>query len=209
MDMRRGLNFDDDARVALARALAEASRLGHEWIGTEHLLLGVLGIRTGGAAAVLREAGVERAALRERAIELAVPARKERPTDPGLPYTSRSKKILELAISEAQMSGARGVDTEHLLLGILAEERGVGATVLSEVGLTLESVRAAVHRLPGYEPGPVPARPESPERGQTPRPARAGSQIADIRLELRYRDGTVDQRQFAGLAELDAFLESL
>ncbi|HUP19159.1 MAG TPA: Clp protease N-terminal domain-containing protein [Gemmatimonadota bacterium] len=150
------MNFDfaDRVRKVLAQAREESVRLGHEYTGTEHQLLGVLGDAE--TAALLAGLGARPAALRERVEGLVwrgggrrVPgavagAGGGRRRAGDLPYTSRAKKVLEFAIAEAKLSGDASVGVGHMLLGLIREEKGIGAQVLGEFGITLERVRAAL-----------------------------------------------------------------
>lgn len=139
-----GYNFTDRLRKVLQMAREEATRLHHEYVGTEHLLLGLLREGEGVAAAVLANLGVEREAIR-RQIEQVVKAGKAVAADgPELPYTSRAKKALELAMMAARELNHSYVGTEHLLLGLLREEKGIAAQVLVHSGVTLSRVTAAL-----------------------------------------------------------------
>ena len=143
-----GYNFTENVRKTLARAREEATRLHHEYVGTEHLLLALAGEEGTVAAAVLRGLSVDPSQIRQR-IEKVVRAGKSAPaTGPELPYTSRSKKVLELAMTEARDFHHNYVGTEHLLLGVLREEKGIAAQVLADMGITMEAVRAEVLRHP-------------------------------------------------------------
>jgi len=150
-----GYNFTDRVRKVLKMARDEAARLNHEYVGTEHLLLGLTREGEGVAAAVLTNLNVE---LEEiiRTIDATVKKGKT-PQTRGLdlPYTSRAKKVLELAMSEARELSHSYVGSEHLLLGLLREEKGIAAQVLVAAGLTLESARAETLRLLGGEAGRV------------------------------------------------------
>ena len=147
-----GYNFTERVRKVLAMSREEASRLGHEYVGTEHMLLGIMREGEGVAAAVLQSRGIDAEEVIE-AIEATVKkAKGTQGTGPDLPYTSRAKKVLEFAMSEARELNHSYVGTEHLLLGILREEKGIAAQVLREFGLTTEQARAEVLRLLGTEP---------------------------------------------------------
>lgn len=138
-------NFTDRVRRALARAREEAGRLGHDYVGTEHILLGLLhGGGPGGEA--LARVGAESAEVRER-VENAVRRGSARPVRGELPYTSRGKKVLELAMAAARELNHSYVGTGHLLLGLVREEKGLAATVLGSVGLTPEACRSLVVEL--------------------------------------------------------------
>ena len=146
-----GYNFTERVRRVLARAREEAHGLRHEYVGTEHILLAIAHENEGVASAVLENLHARTNDI-IAAIHSAVKAgQSERATGPDLPYTSRAKKVLELAMSEARIIHHSFVGTEHLLLGVLAEDRGIGAQVLKSLGLTLEAARAETLRLCGSE----------------------------------------------------------
>ena len=139
-----GYNFTDNVRRALAQARAEAVALHHEHVGTEHLLLGMLAFDDGVGCTVLRSLGVNVS----RAVELIL-ARVKRgkltpSMGPDLAYTSRAKMVLSLAMTEARDLNHSYVGTEHLLLGLLREGKGVAMDVLLSLGVTLESARTQV-----------------------------------------------------------------
>ncbi len=144
-----GYNFTERVRKALAMAREEAARLRHEYVGTEHILLGLLREGEGVASTVLENLSIDADAL-AAAVEAVVkkPSGAGR-TGPDLPYTSRAKKTLELAMSEARELNHNYVGTEHLLLGLIREEKGVAAQVLADAGATLDTVRAETVRVLG------------------------------------------------------------
>lgn len=125
----------------------------HEHVGTEHLLIAVLGDRAeigtaphSLAGVVLDVLGVDRTRMKE-VLEQTVLRGRAPTADDQLTYTSRAKAVLELAMAEARVSRAGTVDTQHLLLGLLREERGIAAQVLLDFGVTLEKVRAELDKL--------------------------------------------------------------
>jgi ATP-dependent Clp protease ATP-binding subunit ClpA len=136
----RGFNFTERVRKVLSMSREEAMDLGHEYVGTEHILLG-LTRDEGVASTVLANLGIDADALRNRVLEIVRRGTKE-PGVADLPYTSRAKKTLELAMAEAKRLHHAYVGTEHLLLGLLAEEKGIAAQVLIDAGCTLERARA-------------------------------------------------------------------
>ncbi len=124
-----GYNFTDRTRKVLQMAREEAARLHHEFVGTEHILLGIVREGNGVACAVLTNLDADLEYVRDQ-IEKTVKegkAANRGPASQDLPYTSRAKKILELSMSEARELNHSFVGTEHLLLGVLAEEKGIGA----------------------------------------------------------------------------------
>lgn len=135
-------NFTERVRRTLARAREEASRLHHEYVGTEHLLLAIGHESEGISAAVLQNLGADRSAIIAKIQQTVKAGSERRQTGPDLPYTSRAKKVLELAMSEARMLHHNYVGTEHLLLGLLAEQKGIAAQALVDAGVTLEKARA-------------------------------------------------------------------
>ncbi len=143
-----GYNFTDRVRKVLQMAREEAARLRHEHVGTEHILLAIVEEGEGVASAVLTNLDVDLEEV-ERRVEAAVKPGADRRTGPDLPYTSRAKKVLELAMSEARELNHAYVGTEHLFLGLLREEKGIAAQVLAELGVTLDAARVETARLVG------------------------------------------------------------
>ncbi|PYO59301.1 MAG: hypothetical protein DMD70_13435 [Gemmatimonadetes bacterium] len=142
-----GYNFSDRVRRVLQLAREEAARLHHEYVGTEHILLGLIREGEGVGAAVLTNLNVDLEEISRRIEETVKQGKAAARAGPDLPYTSRAKKVLEFAMSEARELHHAYVGTEHLLLGVLREEKGIGAQVLTEAGVTLEVARSEVLRL--------------------------------------------------------------
>jgi hypothetical protein len=140
--------FTDRARKVIQLANEEAQRYNHEYIGTEHILLGLAKEGSGVAANVLKNFGAELSTLR-RETEKFVQQGPDVVTMPKLPLTPRAKKVIENAIEEARNLNHNYVSTEHLLLGLLREEEGVAAQVLQNLGLRLADVRTEVLSLLG------------------------------------------------------------
>jgi ATP-dependent Clp protease ATP-binding subunit ClpC len=132
-------------------AREEAIRLQHDYVGTEHILLGLIREGEGVAAAVLTNLSVDLEQVQER-IEESVRRGKATIALGELPYTSRAKKVLEFAMAEARELNHSYVGTEHLLLGLLREEKGIAAEVLNQLGVTLEEARRQTLKLLGSEP---------------------------------------------------------
>ncbi|CAN5373387.1 ATP-dependent protease ATP-binding subunit ClpC [soil metagenome] len=149
-------NFTDRVRKVLAMAREEAIRLQHDYVGTEHILLGLIREGEGVAAAVLTNLSVDLEQIQER-IEESVRRGKATIALGELPYTSRAKKVLEFAMAEARELNHSYVGTEHLLLGLLREEKGIAAEVLNQLGVTLEEARRQTLKLLGSEPNAAPA----------------------------------------------------
>jgi ATP-dependent Clp protease ATP-binding subunit ClpC len=146
-------NFTDRVRKVLAMAREEAIRLQHDYVGTEHILLGLIREGEGVAAAVLLNLNVDLEQIHER-IEESVRKGKATIALGELPYTSRAKKVLEYAMAEARELNHSYVGTEHLLLGLLREEKGIAAQVLNALGVSLEDARAETLKLLGSEVNP-------------------------------------------------------
>ena len=144
-----GYNFTERVRKVLAMAREEAARLHHEYVGTEHILLGLIREGEGVAAAVLQNLSVDLDEVQQKIEETVKKGKSAQTTGPDLPYTSRAKKVLELAMSEARELNHSYVGTEHLLLGLLREEKGIAAQALAAAGLGLEPARAETLRLLG------------------------------------------------------------
>jgi ATP-dependent Clp protease ATP-binding subunit ClpC len=149
-------NFTDRVRKVLAMAREEAIRLQHDYVGTEHILLGLIREGEGVAAAVLSNLSVDLEQVQEK-VEESVRRGKATIALGELPYTSRAKKVLEFAMAEARELNHSYVGTEHLLLGLLREEKGIAAEVLGQLGVTLEDARRETLKLLGSEPSPASA----------------------------------------------------
>jgi four helix bundle protein len=147
--------FTDRARKVMALANQEAQRFNHEYIGTEHLLLGLALEGSGVGATALRNLGVDLAAPRTE-VEKLIKSGPDVVTIGKRPQTPRAKVALECAIGEARALNHNYVGTEHLLLGLLRESEGIAAQVLMNLGLQLGQVRNEVLRLLGVAEGPVP-----------------------------------------------------
>lgn len=144
-----GYGFTDGLRHALARARDEASDLDHESVGTEDILLALLADVGGTAESVIRHLDADPDAIRTLVLQTATRGKRPVAAGPDLPYTWRGKKVLELAMAEARELHHPCVGTEHLLLGLLREEKGIAAQALVRSGVTLERARAATLRLLG------------------------------------------------------------
>jgi ATP-dependent Clp protease ATP-binding subunit ClpA len=137
--------FTERAKRTLALAQQEAERSGHSYIGTEHLLLGLLSDEDSLSYHALTNLGVETPAVR-KSIE-GVLGRDERIVIQQIVPTSRVKKVIEISFEEARRMGHNYVGTEHLLLGLMIEGEGIAAHVLQDLGVTLERVRSEIARL--------------------------------------------------------------
>src|ERR1700693_5713556 len=141
--------FTDRARKVMHLANQEAQRFNHEYVGTEHMLLGLIKEGSGVAANVLKNLEVDLRNIRNE-VEKIVQAGPEMVTMGKLPQTPRAKKAIEYAIEEARNLNHNYVGTEHLLLGLLREHDGVAAQVLMNLNLKLEEVREEVLNLLGH-----------------------------------------------------------
>lgn len=159
--------FTDRARRVLVFAQQEAKSLGHPFIGTEHILLGLIVEGEGLAAKALRELGVDLDQTRQKVEQTVGPANDADFTGPP-PFTPRSKRVLELSLREALDLGHNYIGTEHLLLGLIREGQGIGPQVLIEQGLTAPKVRnKVVSLLAGYTASrETPAVPKTPAGAQ-------------------------------------------
>jgi ATP-dependent Clp protease ATP-binding subunit ClpA len=143
--LMNGYAFSENVRGALAQARAEAENVGHEYVGTEHILLAIVGRPDNIAASLLTERSVEPSVIRAAIFDVVQKfARTDRR---DLPYASRAKKVLEFAMSEAQELDATSVNTGHLFLGVMREEKGLGAQVLHLHGFELDAVRTHLLRM--------------------------------------------------------------
>src|SRR4029078_4368599 len=176
-----GYNFTERVRKVLAMAREEAERLRHEYVGTEHILLGLIREGEGVAAAVLQNLSVDLDEIQQKIEDTVKKGKASQTTVPDLPYTSRAKKVLELAMSEARELSHSYVGTEHLLLGLLREEKGIAAQGLTDAGVNLAAARAETLRILGTEmpqqPGgaqasagaqPTPAAPKGEKKSKPP-----------------------------------------
>src|ERR1051326_5581777 len=146
-----GYNFTERVRKVLAMAREEAARLHHEYVGTEHILLGLIREGEGVAATVLQNLNVELEEIQQKIEETVKKGKAGQASGPDLPYTSRAKKVLELAMAEARDLNHSYVGTEHLLLGLLREEKGIAAQVLTDAGVNLDAARPETLRILGTE----------------------------------------------------------
>jgi ATP-dependent Clp protease ATP-binding subunit ClpC len=141
--------FTDRARKVMQLANQEAQRFNHEYIGTEHILLGLIKEGSGVAANVLKNLDIDLRKIRIE-VEKLVQSGPDMVTMGKLPQTPRAKKVIEYSMEEARNLGHNYVGTEHILLGLLREQEGVAAQVLMNLGLKLEEVREEVLNLLGH-----------------------------------------------------------
>ena len=140
--------FTQRAQKAILLAQQEAKRLNHDYLGTEHILLGLVALGEGVAAQVLQDLGIDLKKVR-REVEKMVGTGDNILLVGEVPFTPRAKKVLELAVQEARDMGHNYVGTEHLLLGLIREGEGVAAKVLEGLGASLDLVRGQITNLLG------------------------------------------------------------
>ena len=171
--------FTDRARKVMQLANQEAQRFNHEYIGTEHILLGLIKEGSGVAANVLKNLDVDLRKIRLE-VEKLVQSGPDMVTMGKLPQTPRAKKVIEYSMEEARNLNHNYVGTEHILLGLLREQEGVAAQVLMNLGLKLEEVREEVLNLLGHgvegpegseRAGGLGGPGESPRSGKSKTPA--------------------------------------
>lgn len=150
--------FTERAQKVLVLAQDEAKRFNQGFVGTEHILLGLVREGEGIAAKVLLSLGVEPGNVRSE-VEKLIGKGEQRAGGPGVNYTPRAKKVIELAIEEGQTLSHNYVGTEHLLLGLIREGEGIAAQVLANLGVDLRRARKSVLSLLGSNDEPLPAEP--------------------------------------------------
>ena len=206
----QGYNFTERVRHTLGKAREHAFALDHEHVGTEHILLALLESDGVGATA-LQNMDVDLAQAAEVLKSAAKSGRPEPTRGPDLPYTSRSKKVLELAMNEARDMDHSYVGTEHLLLGLIGEGQGIAAQVLHGLGVQLDEARQQVLAIVG-DPGPTRVAPPG-DRAQ-PRIREAPAPPPDelptaFDVTLRYSNGAVVRRSFTNRRDTTQFLDSI
>ncbi len=182
--------FTDRARKVLALAQQEAGRLGHNYIGTEHLLLGLLAEGEGVAAKALGTLNINLDAVRSQ-VENTI-GRGEEGNNGEIAYTPRAKKVIELSVEEAQSLGHNYIGTEHLLLGLVREGEGVAAQVLAGMGVAIDQLRQRViELLGGYAlQGPTP---QSHQHGPAPKAAGKQQPSSTPTLEEFGRENEIER----------------
>lgn len=172
--------FTEKAIKVIMLAQEEARRLGHNFVGTEQILLGLIGEGTGVAAKVLKSMGVN---LKDARIEVEkIIGRGSGFVAVEIPFTPRAKRVLELSLEEARQLGHNYIGTEHLLLGLIREGEGVAARVLENLGVDLSKVRTQVIRMLG-ETAEVSAGPGQSGRTKTPTLDEFGSNLTNLAKE--------------------------
>ena len=172
--------FTEKAIKVIMLAQEEARRLGHNFVGTEQILLGLIGEGTGVAAKVLKSMGVN---LKDARIEVEkIIGRGSGFVAVEIPFTPRAKRVLELSLEEARQLGHNYIGTEHLLLGLIREGEGVAARVLENLGVDLSKVRTQVIRMLG-ETAEVAAVGGGGGRNKTPTLDEFGSNLTNLAAE--------------------------
>ena len=172
--------FTDQARRVVVLAQEEARMLNHNWIGTEHLLLGLIREGDGVAAKALESLGISLQAVRQE-VEAIIGQGEQVPSE-VIPFTPRSKKVLELSLRESLQLGNNYIGTEHILLGLMRESDGVAAQVLIKLGANLNRVRQQVIQpLHGYQ-------------GKEPKSARRWPQEGAPATEVQARLDVIEAR---------------
>ncbi len=165
--------FTDRARRVVVLAQEEARMLNHNYIGTEHILLGLIHEGEGVAAKALESMGISLESVRQQ-VEEIIGQGQQAPSG-HIPFTPRAKKVLELSLREALQLGHNYIGTEHILLGLIREGEGVAAQVLVKLGADLNKVRQTVIQLLSGFQGKEPASGRAPGRRRAPRPRRWSS----------------------------------
>jgi ATP-dependent Clp protease ATP-binding subunit ClpC len=147
--------FTDQSRQVIVLAQEEASLLKHNYIGTEHLLLGLLAVGEGDAARTLESFNITLESARHEV--RAILGEGTEPPKGHVPFTPRAKKVLELALREALTLRSQSIGSVHLLLGLISEGQGVGAQIIERLGAPLSAVRERATELSGKESDPAPS----------------------------------------------------
>jgi ATP-dependent Clp protease ATP-binding subunit ClpA len=195
--------FTDRARRVVVLAQEEAQLLNHDYIGTEHLLLGLVHDGEGVAAKALESLGISLEAVRAQVEETI--GQGQRAATGHVPFTPRAKKVLELSLREALQFGHNYIGTEHILLGLVREGEGVAAQVLVKLGGDLSRVRQQVIQLlSGYAGGEAAAEQAGARtrlvRMTVPEELREGEeQLAQVRRE---KEAAIDAEDFDKAAAL-------
>jgi hypothetical protein len=187
--------FTDRARRVVVLAQEEARMLNHNYIGTEHILLGLIHEGEGVAAKALESLGISLDAVRQQVEEIIGPG--QQAPSGHIPFTPRAKKVLELTRREAEQLGHNYVGTEHILLGLIREGDGVAAQVLVQLGADLNGVRQQVLQL-------INAQQLQPQLGR--RPSREGTLVTELQVRLVAVEGrlaAVEQRVGTGPDTID------
>jgi Clp amino terminal domain, pathogenicity island component len=161
--------FTEQARQVVVLAQEEARGLKHDYIGTEHILLGLLRDEAGLAARILASLDITLERAREQILRIVGPGDREVIEGHGVPFTPRAKKVLELSLREALSLGHNYIGPEHVLLGLLREHEGVAARILRDFDADPEKIREVIRMLPASS---------SKRSGPTPDSSQAWQRIA-------------------------------
>jgi ATP-dependent Clp protease ATP-binding subunit ClpA len=189
--------FTERARDVVVFAQDEARELRHDWIGTEHLLLGLLRVEEGLAARVLWALGVTLAEVREQVARII--GQGDEVPGGQIPFTPRGKKVLELALREALSLGHNYIGTEHILLGLVREGEGVANQILIDFDAGYENVRSEFERLRSHRP--VDDEEKSPDRELTSPPF-SQEFLAELARLMEEKERALDDQEFEAAARL-------
>ena len=169
--------FTERARKVIILAREEAERYHHEYLGTEHILLGILKDGGGIAIAVLQKVGVDVKQLKME-VERNLPKSLTNLVEGDIPFTPKAKKVLEYAVEEARLMGHNYIGTEHLLLGIIREKDGLASKILANLGVKLQQTREQTLNLLRE-----PVAPRSKEKSKTPALDEFGRDLTELAYE--------------------------
>jgi ATP-dependent Clp protease ATP-binding subunit ClpA len=181
----QGYNFSENVRKVLADARDLSSQQRTEYVSPDHLFAALARTANCGAAGVLTEMGIDAHAVGAEVEARMPPGKAERPTGPVLPYTTRAKKVLELAMASAYELHHSFVGTEHLLLGLIREEQSVAAQALVRSGATLERTQTVVGDR-------IMKRPVKPSDDFLVAATRVTLQPRSVTLSIEHHDGRVE-----------------
>jgi ATP-dependent Clp protease ATP-binding subunit ClpC len=187
--------FTDHSRKVMSLAQEEARRFKHNYIGTEHLLLGLVREDKGVAAQVLRSLGIELDKVRSQ-VEFII-GRGDRLVLGEIGMTPRAKKVIELAVGEAQLLNHQYIGTEHLLLGMIREGHGIAAGVLESLGVNLQNLRAQTLQVLSQSGSTATSSP-------TLSISELKESVATLELVLHEKEQAVQAQEYELAAELRA-----
>jgi len=203
--------FTDRARRVVVLAQEEARMLDHNYIGTEHILLGLIREGEGVAARALESLGISLEAVRQQVVEVI--GQGQQAPSGHIPFTPRAKRVLELSLRESRQLGHNYIGTEHILLGLLREGEGVAAQVLVRLGADLNRVRQQViqllHGQQGEKPATAGMGPPGPASRATDRPSPVLQRLLQERPKptRRFPDDTGPAGVIPGHARVDLTFE--
>ncbi len=203
--------FTDRARKVMQLANDEARRFQHEYVGTEHILLGLVREGSGVAANVLKNLNVELRSIRLEVEKIVLSGPDPLEAVGKLPLTPRAKKVIEYAIEEARHLHHNYIGTEHLLLGLLREEEGVASVILGILGLNLDVLREETLRLLGDNSSFPPASPLGPlffmpQENTSDLPAEVRQSIDELNAQIKLLNGQKESAVAQQDFELAAYL---